>query len=784
MEPVKDNKVIRSSEKSTVRLIYICVYIFLSALFLKLLFSQIVNSIFEHDLLWFIPTVAREIEGLSFLELINYFFSPVPLFFESPSLDIYAFSILTFLGPMAKNFIFVSIFFHFCCSILLFLVTKKLGLSSRISFLSALMYLTLFAHFHAYMWPMAFMHLIVVFFILLGLNFYLKTDRLINSGGNYRLNFVLTLLINLIASFCRVSVLILPGMIITHILLCAKDNKDRIKKYNIWLPLFIIYLIYPLFVLIVGDHRIRNLFWSLMPFTANNVPFDINKISIPVKFSILFLLGVASLFIFRAVLVMYQKYKLKKVLKWTMITAVIAVWALLIKLGGARRLLIPYNIIVPFAGILASFLQPLKNALLVNSGSQYYLIPLQLSVFNFLLSFLILGAFVKKFVFKHKQLMILAIFYIGDSIYLYLWNPVTSRYFIYLSPLFCIVFCAVFDYLYTTLTRSIKFNSVTREIILVLIFCSLCIPNVLAIKLALFKGKMVNTFCTYDYARVADAVRQDLIQNNSIKEAREKAIYIDNIVPITFTPKITSTQTRSFSASDPRNDNARFVLMQALNDPSISIEINQTPKGNQGYIIYSLDGYRINNAEGANISRFSHFFEQGLKHLRGNRYTDAENSFSKAIHQRSHLLNYILSNLRLEDLEWVTDGDDMRVWVNKIGSFYSLRDYGSRELERTKYILAIMNREIDEYIQCLFYMSFLKYVSGYAEESKYWFAKIRFLENDYGKLHSWLTQVPLVSSNKRMLAFLDSFDNASLYALHEIYRDRYKFERFLFRLIF
>jgi len=751
----------------------------MSALFLELLYSQVLKSFFEKDLLWLIPSVFRTTKGLSLGQLIIYFLDPLPVWHAMPPVKIYAFFILSFLGPLAKHFIFTSILVHFFNSILLFLVSKKLGLNTRIGFLSALTYLTLFAHFHAYIWPMAFQHIIVVFFILLGLNYYLKTDKLINNGEKFHLLYILTLLINLVASFCRPSVLILPGMIITHILFCSKNNKDRLRKYDIWMPSFILYLFYPLMLIVVTDLRVKRLLFMLSSLVSDNVSFDmfINRSNIPIKLSIAFLLGLSCLFIFRAILVMYQKYNLKKVLKWTSIITAMVTFLLLIILGGPKKLLIPYNVMVPFVGILSSFLHPLKNALLIDSARPYHFIPLQLGVFNFLLSLFILTLFIKKFVFKYKQLSVLAIFYMFNIIYLYLWNPVTSRYFIYLSPLFCIIFCAVCDYLYTSLTKQFKIKIITKDIVLVLIFVSICIPNLLAIKQALFRGRMANTYLTYDYARAADAVKYDLIKRNRFEEIKKKRIYINNIVPISF------TSSKDFPASDLHNDNVRFVFFQIFNDVSINIIPNQIPKKDENHIAYSLDGYWLYNSEGVNTSLFSQFFEEALELLRQSRYMEATDLFRKAIEERPYLLNYVLSNLKLEDLEWVTNGRDMRTWINNIRSFFSeYRD--SYALEKAKYILTIMNREIDEYIQCHFYISFLKYASGYTEESKYWFSRIRFLENNYQRLFSWLAQVQYIRSEKRILSYLDSFDNASLYVEPDNYRDRHKYEKFLFRLIF
>ncbi|UCB56927.1 MAG: hypothetical protein JSV30_06965 [Candidatus Omnitrophota bacterium] len=757
---------------STIRLIYISIGVFLSALFIKILYSQIINSFFEEDLLWFVLRVVQDTEGLSGIKLIGYFLSPSPVWLLIVWQKVYTFFILSLFGPLVKNFIFVSILFHFGCSILLFLVSKKLNLSSRISFFTALMYFTLFAHYRAYMWPMAFMHLIIVFFILLTLNFYLKTDSLISRGQNYRGFFILTLLISIFASFCRLTILILPAMVITHILFCSKDNEERVRKFDIWLPLFIIFLIYPLVIIAAGDLRLRALFRPLVnSVIAPDMLMD--KINMPIRFSILFLLGLSVLFTFRIMLAIYQRYNLRRVFKWIVAGAAVALAILLIAFGGPKRLLIPYNFTAPFIGILASFMHPLQNALLIDSARPYHYIPLQLDVFNFILGLLIIFIFIRKFIFKNKSLIILGVWYAVSIGYLYLRNPLVSRYFIYLSPVFCIIFCAVLDYS----IKLTKFKIITKEIILSFIFVALCIPNLMAIKLALFKGKMVNNFITYDYIRAANLIKQDFLKQDNIEQGKAKNIYLKNVMPVVFTERV------ELSASDPHNDNLRFVFMQAFNNASINIKSNQAPEEDKAFAAYSFDGDRVLNGQGVNISPFSQLFDEAIGQLRRNRHKEAMELFIKAQEERPFLLNYVLSDFRLDDKGWITNGSDLRSWINEIICFYNA-NFGSEELERIGYVSTITNKEIDDYIQCLFYIAYLKHISGNAEESKYWFAKIGFLESDYNRLSSWLSQVSLIKSDSRMLSFLNKLDNTSLYTRYYDYANRYKFERFMFGLIF
>ena len=563
---------------------------------------------------------------------------------------------------------------------------------------------------------------------------------------------------------------------VAHIIFCSKDNKDSLRKYNIWLPLFIIYLIYPLIVIAFGDVRVGRFFNAFIPYKEDGV---IYAPEIVLKFSALFLTGLFSLFMIRTVLLVRNRHNFTKVLKRILAAAAITVAILLIYIGGPKRLLIPYNILAPFVGILASFLGPIKNVLLMDSSRSHYFIPLQTSVFNFLLSFLVVFLFIKSFVLKNKKLLILIVFYMASIIYLYLWNPVTSRYFVYISPTFCIIFCSVFEYLYTGMTKRLKLAATVKTLILILIFTGICVPNIFAIKLALVSGKMANTFATYDYIRMANIAKEDITRKNAVNEVKRNGICINNIIPVV-------SSHEHILPSDIHNDNVKFIFKQVFNDPFMDIEVNFLPERGRAIMTYVQDGYRVKDKEGLNADLFSRLLEEALSNLRQKNYADAEMLFKRAVEKRPYLLNYILPDLKLEDICYVTNGRDMRAWINKIGSFNILYSPGTnnRFIDRNKYISGLMNNEINEYIQCLFYVSFLKNISGNREESKYWFSKIQFLESNYNNLSLLLSQVSLAKENKEMLAFLDSLDPASLYTRPDNYSDRFKFEKFLFRLMF
>lgn len=771
---------LKNKISNKVNLVYVSTFIFLSLIFLRILHGYIEKSFFEQDLFWFIPSVIGSVKGLSFGRLLAYFLNPFPLRDSMPVLKVYIYSVLSLFGPFARYFMNVSLIFHFACSILLFFLGKNLGLNSRISFLSGLIFLTLFAHFHAYMWPMAFMHVATIFFIFLVLIFYLKTDKLIVHNQRFGRFYIPTLVINFFAPLCRLSILSLPVMVLAHILFCSKDNAERIKKYKIWMPLFATYLIYPLFLISSGEFRFQAL---IEPFLAKCGPHfrDLLSHSFFVKvnsgmgFFVLFLAGLFLLYAFKAVLVFYSNlsYRAKRLLKSVFIITAAFLLAALIIQGWPQRLFIPYNIFAPFIGIVSSFLNPLDNAMLVDPARSNYSVPLQLNILSLFISFFILYLFVRKFLFKQKQLIILIVFYLFSLAYIYLWRSVPSRYFIYISPSFCIIFSCVFDYVFSYFMNQAKVKSAVKEMILCLIFIALCLPNLLAIKLSLFRGKLANNFLAYDYIRAANLIKDDLAKD------KKEAIYINGILPMTF-PEVENPVVTV--ASDLNNDNPRFIFMQVFNDASLDIKFNQGTLKGKGRV-YFLDSYLIKNDKGIDIGLFRNLFKEGRVQLGSGRYKEAEESFKAASRIRPFLFNYILPGFKLKELRWITGCVDARTWLNKMEGFYSL-DYDAVTLKRNRQIISILNKEVDDYIRCLFFISFLKYASGDLKASGEWFMKISFLDSDFNRVRSRLMEDSLTNSDKGLSVFLGSLDSSSLYIKLDDYRDRYIFEKFIYRLVF
>lgn len=740
------------------KVLYTCSYLFVSLLFLYSLNSSIVNRVFENDLWWMIPSLYHYTEDKSFGEIIKFIFGIEPYMLGSPIVKSFLYFVLKSSGPEAKNFIYILLVVHFVNSILLFFLCRRLKFNLRISFLSALIYLALYAHFESYLWPFNMQHLSVTFFILLLLNLYLKTDELINKCEKYRRYWILTVLANLAASFSRMSIFILPAIIISHILLSSRNNIERIKKYDLWLPFFITYLIYPLILLTsVGDDQ-AELFLT------------IKGISPTLNWLIFFIGGILFLFILRFGIknLHYWGYRFK----WSIFLIIfLGIWAIAI-IKDIRNLILLYNIIVPFSGTINSFLNPLQSVLLIDSAQGNYQIHSQMSLFGFFIGVISIYVFSIKFLFENRQLLIFLVWYAIAFMYLNLYSNILSRYIVYISPFICLVISSVIALLYDYIMKRVNLKIWWKEMILTTIFVLLLIPNIIAIKLELFRNKMACSFYLYDYIRTANIIKKDIIDKKYGK------VYISNARPMPF------KELWPFSPVDPRIFyNLRFVLSQVLNNDKLDNFVinNGDSKDVKDNLHYVIQDDKIINSSGENIDKFRNSLDKGVRELNNKDYKSAISSFEKAVNIRPFFINYILLNYQLEDSVWITDGKDIDSWINRI-------DTQSKRNEKALYIRSIIKDEISSYIQALFYLSYLYDRLGDSEKSKYWFSKITYLDSKPEKVFFMLSQIPEIRSDEKAILFLKNVtDSVSFPSLWHIpVRDRLPtdFQIFVVRFVF
>jgi len=452
---------------------------------LRFLSGAVSNISFEEDLLWFIPAVFRAIRDMSPLGIAKFILDPAPALYGPAVLKAYTVLCLNLFGPSPSGFVSVSLLFHAFGSFLLFSLCRNMGLGWRKSTFSAIIFLGLYIHFGAYIWPMAFQHLVTVFFMLLVLSLYLKTGTIMDGRRDGRAYYAMTIAANLAASFARASILMLPVLLLFHIAVSSRGGEERARKFRLWSPLFITYLVYPLFALVYGGDDRMNIYLA----GGRSA----------LSYALFFAAGLAALILTGPALrLQWEKKSGRRNTACAIAAALFIIFYFSISSKDIRNILLPYNVILPFAGMVASFLGPVRAVLSNDPSRPYYFVSLAPGFFYLSLAIGMLYVFFRDSVKEHKGLLIFVPWYLMSFIYINLREPVASRYFIYLSPAFCVIAASVFDRLFFSGPGRTVRGNIAREIVAAVIIAGLVASNIAAIRLDLLRGRLANNFPAYD----------------------------------------------------------------------------------------------------------------------------------------------------------------------------------------------------------------------------------------------------------------------------------------------
>lgn len=475
-----------------IRTAYAMMGVGLAALWIALLAGPVLSARPETDLWWMKPLMETEVRGRSGWGLFSFLFSPAPFLLGQPLLKLHLWLNTSSVGLPIAALLGLSMAIHALNACGVYGLSRRLGFSGRVGAIAGAIYLTMFAHFHAYLWPTAVQHLIAVGTILLLLNLYLSAEQRVREGGNPRALVAATLAVMTLASLQR-SALLGPLLMLV---LARKDSFGR------WLPGWILCGIYPSFALAaVGDPRITRLFsqWPLL---------------MPVKALLLWGAGVGLLFLIRRV----EFARFRRLALLGLVGGVL-LWAL----RDNRQWLFLYNAAVPFSSILASFLEPLRTALLIPSTEPYHVIPPQVSVWTLAMAAALVLAFAAIVPERRKAFLLFGVWYGVGLLYFLqphsscpVWIP--SRYFIYLSPILAILFASVLCEAGDRLARRYRIRPVVREAAVLALAAALCIPNLVAIRLEIFRGRLANTYLLYGDLRRSET--EDPF-DSSLREARQ-----------------------------------------------------------------------------------------------------------------------------------------------------------------------------------------------------------------------------------------------------------------------
>jgi hypothetical protein len=783
-------KTMMLQENDKIKILYIGVFLLLCIVAFSILLGPVQRTFHQTDFWWMIPSLSYIHHHNSFWPAVGVlFFNPTLTNCGEPSMNSYLFMINTFLGCKMQDFMFVSAIVHLLCILLFYRLVRRTGFSLRVSFIAVLIYAFSFVHSFYFLWPMSAHHLSTIFFVLLVLVLFLETDYRVEHGKRWRIIFWMTLIANLLASFCQISILVLPVGIFIYILLCSDNSAMRVRRFDLWLPLFITYLGYPLF---------RQLFWgypasyqsrylnvlikllSHLPF-MRNLTMDMHSLRINpfVLYIFSFMTGLVFLFLLRSLLKFTQKQPtlsfIKKLVFWGAVLYTVLfliTWRLrniIIPIGVGIPLpdfISPYNLIRPLVSVFISFLSPIHAVLSMNTAAPYAFIPLRSDFIWVVLFILFLIIFFKQAFFKHKELIFFLIIYIfslplfTQISLLEMKKAIPSRYFIYITPFFAVIFAYSFSLIYDFFIRTIKISVFKKEMILAGFFLVICLLNISATKLILLKDKFANEFLIYDYIKGATLIQQDL--DKGLNKAGMKDICVDGVLPMPF-----QEYGWDFSPANPEDlDTFKYTIAQASNDTSaLDICILSHKGPDKKKEVFAFDKEGVISRNGQIIDPFLKSFNAAKNELKLGNYQQARLLLEQAVKTGSFFFRYYISNWPLEDILWMANGRSAQALISDVSNLY--KSWANIRINKVEYITEILNEEMKDYIESFFYLSYLSYLENNFSQSRYWYSRIHFIDDRKDKVLLFLGQQALVKSDTQIQGYMNMIKSDPSYKKRE-----------------
>lgn len=745
--------------------------------FVGTLWEGVQGAVPETDLWWMIPVLSYYLSQTPLAGLPAFLISPTPRYFEAPILKSYLWGMGEFLHLPFRCMIFGMIALHFVNAALVAWVGRLLGLSRRASLLAGFVYLTLFIHSQAFLWVPAFQHLFSVTTLLAVMGLFLKSEERLAQGRNAGGWYFCACGAALLASLQNAAMIGL-ALVGCHILFCAPNGGVAMARYRRWLPLWAACMIYPIL-------SISFLGLDVLLKAVAMVP-----LSPWVKAAGLALIGSSALLGMGALIpVLYGSARQRRSARLALMGGAAFLWVGLM-LRDKRQILFAYNALIPLSTLLGSFWDPFRTAMGMPSVESYHYVPPYVSGFSLISVVLLAAAFFRLFVRKQKALALLFVWYGLCLIYLLLHHHAASsmpiqlpaRYFIYLTPIFSMIVAALACEAANRWRQSGSGKKRgMRTGVLWGFLLLLGVPNLLAIRVAMFRGRLTNSYLIYDDLRLARLVRDDWARSGREASTKPVDLYIQNVVPTLF-PKIKWSRPVDYTRIG--HENFRMLLREELRGLSIErVHLNEQPPAGSQAKTYRVEAGRILDERGRSIEPFSQMLGEANARMREGNEQDALDLYKKAVLERPFLLNYVLArHLRLADLFWVTGGRDFRDFFAYIRGRNQI--WGVAPVEKAQRTSDVIQKELSNYALCLFCVASLEYQAGHLQESRFWLSQVGFLENDPEILAGWLEQIPEIRSSAALQGFLEKIRDPFFFREPLIgKKEDYAFGRFLVRLL-
>jgi len=677
--------------------VYFCFTLIFLVLIVFALSDRISSVYLEDDMLWFLPSLSQLTGQQSFLGSIMAFHKGELTFSDG----VYFSILFSIFGLQLKYYVWVSVAIHFVNAILLFFLLKnRLKISFDASFLASFLYLGFYGHFHAYTWPLASHHLIVVFFILLITFFYLKTEELFERNSDCKKYYWITLGLSFAASFLRLSILIVPVIILIHLLFATKDKEKVLAKYDRWLPLFGIFMVYQLLVFSYGS------------------PGDVLSGAVKPFYEILgekrsLLKGAGVVLVFMAGLFAVGFFLRRILAKRTS--------NVFIPIVGWGSLLI---VLIPQIAFLClhTFITPISSALGAPAWQRWQVIafpdPSPLTIVGMGFGVVMMLSFLHYMRTRNRSLIIFVVLYAALFPYLsrYL-DGIPSRYLIYPAVSFCVILSLfLMEILPNYFPQALEKICRKGCCLFLLLFLA---GNVFSIKIRLLRTTLVDYHWSYDYIKIANLIKQDLSKDPTRANLPLCILGLKDI-PYAQNWKESFLKGFDFQRHDPFVQTFLAAVLKPdgpLKNPPLFPNKNPEMIVNavcpRPGLVYRVDGVTVRDENGKTIEPFYQFLEAGLENLRRADDARAAALLEEALKAKPFFINFVRGSSKRGPhfYEEAVSSALADTIYQKYACFYD----GDPKIE---YINNMIQTEAQDYARALAVVSYLKYKGRYTLESQ------------------------------------------------------------------
>lgn len=587
---------------------------------------------------------------------------------------IYVVATRSLLGPSNGALVLVGFGLHALCSYLVWRLARRLGTAPRTAAFAAVLHFVAYPGFHAYAWPVGVQHVLTVLFVLLLLDLYLRVEHARGGGAPRSGTYAAALVVAVLASFTRVSSLIGPAALLAHATLAPATPEERRRRVDRWLPVIVAGTLYPLVVLAWGAES-----EALVdtPLLGRLVAMLLGTFPSPI------------VLVYELALVLAVLLLLRLALRAPALATLAAM------VSGRRPLRIVGTALAVVPGVVAlwgiqAVVAPVGLALTSHNTVRWHVMTMPLDVLTLVVAAAVAFAYRRE---RQPDLLLPAVVLAGFGVTFLTAGERPGRYWIYVTPFLAIATATTIERVAAAVADQRRWPAV-RDGMLICSWSIVLVSNVVAVRLEAWRHKLVDTFQTIDYIRVAELIRLDLGPEASRAGI---AICVDRLEPLPYESALREAFGVRLSL---RDENARGIVAQALGRRSLSgIQLDCAESAWSGALVYAAAPavQRL----GRPVDPFVRL-DARLRQLVGaGEYASAAIAGEADPRTgRPFLLRYVLEGCRDDDIGWMTNGRSLLEWYRDIA--LNADHWGQGPDAKVAFLRRLGEGEITQYIRFVF----------------------------------------------------------------------------------